>query len=107
MYSDGIRILFLYGGEPFLWQDHGITLRDLVMEAKRMGFLLVNIVTNGTFRLEVPEADLIMVSLDGGRDSHNKIRGNTYDTILEKHNRLTLRQYLYLYGCKQYKQRGY
>lgn len=83
MYSDGIRILFLYGGEPFLWQDHGITLRDLVMEAKRMGFLLVNIVTNGTFRLDVPEADLIMVSLDGGRDSHNKIRGNTYDTVLE------------------------
>jgi MoaA/NifB/PqqE/SkfB family radical SAM enzyme len=83
MYSDGIRILFLYGGEPFMWQDHGITLRDLVIEGKRMGFLLVNIVTNGTFSLDVPEADLIMVSLDGGREIHNYIRGNTYDTILE------------------------
>lgn len=83
MYTDGIRILFLYGGEPFLWQDHGITLRDLVIEAKKMGFLLVNIVTNGTFSLDLPEADLIMVSLDGRRDTHDYIRGKTYDRILE------------------------
>ena len=82
IYAAGIRILFFYGGEPFLWQDRGISLRDIVIEAKRMGFLLVNIVTNGTFKLDLPEADLILVSLDGVKESHNKIRGNTYDTVL-------------------------
>lgn len=83
MFTAGVRILFFYGGEPFLWGDHGITLRDLVIEAKQLGFLLVNVVTNGTFSLDLPEADLILVSLDGGRDTHNMIRGDTYDLILE------------------------
>ena len=83
LYSDGIRILFFYGGEPFLWEDHGVTLRDLVLEAKMLGFLLVNVVTNGTLGLDLPEADLILVSLDGGREKHNEIRGETYDLILK------------------------
>jgi MoaA/NifB/PqqE/SkfB family radical SAM enzyme len=83
MYASGIRILLFYGGEPFLWEDHGITLRDLVIEAKQLGFLLVNVVTNGTIRLDLPEADLILVSLDGGREKHNEIRGDTYDIVLE------------------------
>lgn len=82
MYAEGVRILFFYGGEPFLWRDHGLTLRDLVIEAKQLGFLLVNVVTNGTIRVDLPEADLVMVSLDGGREKHNEIRGDTYDTIL-------------------------
>ncbi|NDL67451.1 radical SAM protein [Anaerotalea alkaliphila] len=80
--SDGVRILFFYGGEPFLWEDEGVTLGDLVAEAKGMGFLLVNVVTNGTFPLDLPEADLLLVSLDGGRESHNAIRGDTYDRVL-------------------------
>lgn len=83
LYDKGVRILFLYGGEPFLWRDGELTVRDLVVEAKRMGFLLVNLVTNGTFPIDVPEADLMMVSLDGDKERHNTIRGNTYDTILE------------------------
>jgi len=86
MYSAGVRILFFYGGEPFLWEDSCVTLRDLVIEAKQLGFLLVNIVTNGTFRLDLPEADLILVSLDGGRAAHNEIRGDTYDSIFENIN---------------------
>jgi MoaA/NifB/PqqE/SkfB family radical SAM enzyme len=45
MYADGIRILLFYGGEPFLWKDQGLTVRDLVIEAKQIGFVLVNIVT--------------------------------------------------------------
>ena len=65
LYSMGIRILFFCGGETFLWRDGDITLRDLVIEAKRMGFLIVNVVTNGTFPLDLPEADLILLSLDG------------------------------------------
>lgn len=83
LYDMGVRILFFCGGETFLWRDGDKTLRDLVIEAKQMGFLIVNVVTNGTFRIDLPEANLILLSLDGDRERHNAIRGNTYDTILE------------------------
>ena len=83
LYDMGIRILFFCGGETFLWEDSGKTIRDLVIEAKRMGFLIVNVVTNGTHKLDLPEADLILLSLDGDREKHNIIRGDTYDTIMK------------------------
>ncbi len=83
LYDMGVRILFFCGGETFLWHDGEKTLRDLVTEAKAMGFLIVNVVTNGTHPIDLPEADLILLSLDGDRQCHNTIRGNTYDMILE------------------------
>lgn len=83
LYDMGIRILFFCGGETFLWRDGDHTLRDLVIEAKEMGFLIVNVVTNGTFPIDLPEADLILLSLDGDRQRHNEIRGDTYDTIMK------------------------
>lgn len=83
LYDMGVRILFFCGGETFLWRDGECTLRDLVVEAKEMGFLIVNVVTNGTFPIDLPEADLILLSIDGDRDRHNAIRGDTYDTIME------------------------
>lgn len=83
LYDMGIRILFFCGGETFLWKDNEYTLRDLVIEAKEMGFLIVNVVTNGTFPIDLPEADLILLSLDGDKKCHNTIRGDTYDTIME------------------------
>lgn len=83
LYNLGVRILFFCGGETFLWHDKDKTIRDLVIEAKEMGFLIVNVVTNGTFPINLPEADLILLSLDGKKDNHNKIRGNTYDNIMD------------------------
>lgn len=83
LYKMGVRILFFCGGETFLWKDGDLTLRDLVVEAKKIGFLIVNVVTNGTFPIDLPEADLILLSLDGDREHHNFIRGDTYDTIME------------------------
>lgn len=83
LYDMGVRILFFCGGETFLWKDAGKQLRDLVVEAKQMGFLIVNVVTNGTFPIDLPEADLILLSLDGDRECHNKVRGDTYDVIME------------------------
>ena len=83
LYDMGVRILFFCGGETFMWRDGDMTLRDLVIEAKRMGFLIVNTVTNGTFPIDLPEADLILLSLDGDRQRHNEVRGDTYDTIME------------------------
>lgn len=89
LYNMGVRILFFCGGETFLWRDDDRTLRDLVIEAKEMGFLVVNVVTNGTYPIDLPEADLILLSLDGDRERHNAIRGDTYDRILENIDRAT------------------
>ena len=83
LFDLGVRILFFCGGETFLWRDGEKTIRDLVVEAKKMGFLIVNVVTNGTFPIDLPEADLILLSLDGDRERHNIIRGDTYDKIME------------------------
>lgn len=83
LYNSGIRILFFCGGETFLWSDREKTLRDLVIEAKKIGFLIVNVVTNGTFKIDLPEADLILLSLDGDKTNHNEIRGDTYDLIMK------------------------
>ncbi|MBP5346163.1 MAG: radical SAM protein [Bacteroidales bacterium] len=89
LYEMGIRILFFCGGETFLWRDGDKTLRDLVVEAKQMGFLIVNVVTNGTYPIDLPEATLILLSLDGDKYHHNLIRGNTYDTIMENISKAT------------------
>lgn len=83
LYDMGVRILFFCGGETFLWKDAGKQLRDLVVEAKQMGFLIVNVVTNGTFPIDLPEADMILLSLDGDQERHNKVRGDTFDIIME------------------------
>jgi sulfatase maturation enzyme AslB (radical SAM superfamily) len=83
LYKQGIRILFFCGGETFLWEDEGKNIRDLVIEAKETGFLIVNVVTNGTFKIDLPEADLILLSLDGAEKAHNSIRGETFNEIME------------------------
>lgn len=83
LFNMGVRILFFCGGETFMWEDKGKNLRHLIVEAKKMGFLIVNTVTNGTFPLDLPEADLILLSLDGDKEKHNEIRENTYDTIMK------------------------
>ncbi len=80
--GQGVRVLFLYGGEPFLWHDGTTVLRDVVREARSLGFVSVNVVTNGTRGLDLPEADVILVSIDGTREHHDRIRGATYDRVL-------------------------
>ena len=89
LYDMGVRILFFCGGETFLWKDENHNLRNLVIEAKQMGFLIVNVVTNGTFPIDLPEANLILLSLDGDKQRHNEIRGNTYDIIMNNIHKAT------------------
>ena len=86
LYDMGVRILFLYGGEPFLWKDGDKDLKSLVSEAKKMGFMSVIPVTNGTYSIDLPEADMILLSFDGDKEHHNAIRGDTYDKIMENIN---------------------
>ncbi|MGL1891809.1 MAG: radical SAM protein [Spirochaetaceae bacterium] len=80
-YKEGIRILFLSGGETLLWAHEDKNIYDLINKAREIGFFLINIVTNGTINLNIPEVDLIFLSLDGTKDVHNSIRGETFDLI--------------------------
>lgn len=104
LYAEGIRILFFCGGETFLWQDQDKTLGDLVNEAKEIGFLIVNVVTNGTLPIDLPQADLILLSLDGSKEKHNFIRGDTYDTIMENIRNATSSNIIFYMAINKYNQ---
>ena len=80
LYAWGVRILIIEGGEPFLWRDGARDLRDVVWEARKL-FFSVGVTTNGTFPLEAA-ADIIWVSLDGLRETHNRLRSDSFDRAL-------------------------
>ena len=40
LYEEGVRILFFCGGETLLWKDKGKNAKDLIKEAKEIGFEL-------------------------------------------------------------------
>jgi MoaA/NifB/PqqE/SkfB family radical SAM enzyme len=81
LYNLGVRIVIIEGGEPFLWKDDGYDIRDVVKEAKKL-FVSVGITTNGTFPLGI-DSDVIWVSIDGLRETHNCIRGESFDKIID------------------------
>jgi Fe-coproporphyrin III synthase len=81
-YSRGHRSLYFTGGEPMVWSDAGQRLADLVGEARRLGFFDVFVFTNGTLPLDIADCNYI-VTLDGPRAVHDRIRNNTYDRILD------------------------
>ena len=80
LHAAGVRIAIFEGGEPFLWRDGQKDIRDLVREAKQL-FFSVGVTTNGTLPIAA-DADVIWVSIDGLKDTHNAIRGRTFDRIL-------------------------
>lgn len=77
----GVRLLIFEGGEPFLWQDGQKRLEDLVVEAKQY-FHTVGITTNGTLPLDT-SADIIWVSIDGLKATHDRLRGISFDRIMD------------------------
>lgn len=77
----GVRALFVVGGEPFIWKDGEYDLNSIVELAKEKDFFSVSICTNGTYSLET-EADILWVSIDGLKRTHDKIRGRTFDKIV-------------------------
>jgi MoaA/NifB/PqqE/SkfB family radical SAM enzyme len=81
-YEMGIRTLFIEGGEPFLWKDNGYQLDDIIDYARKIGFKMVSIYTNGTFAVAT-SADVVFVSIDGMRDTNNYLRGNVFDKVFE------------------------
>ncbi|PKM80527.1 MAG: hypothetical protein CVU89_13320 [Firmicutes bacterium HGW-Firmicutes-14] len=81
LYRRGIRVLILEGGEPLLWKDGNYGVNDIVREAKKY-FFCVGVTTNGTLPIDV-ETDIAWVSVDGLRDTHDRLRGKSFDRITE------------------------
>ncbi|WAC08831.1 MAG: radical SAM protein [Thermodesulfobacteriota bacterium] len=75
----GCRFVIFEGGEPLLWADGGYEFTDLVQYAKKL-FLRVGVTTNGTLPLNVP-TDVLWVSLDGLKETHDFLRSNSFDTV--------------------------
>jgi MoaA/NifB/PqqE/SkfB family radical SAM enzyme len=80
-YAEGGRCLYLEGGEPLLWRDGPYRVDDIVGYAKRLGYLAVVVYTNGTLPLDTT-ADTVFVSVDGLRETHDALRGKSYDRIM-------------------------
>jgi len=76
----GCRIVIFEGGEPLLWRDGPHSFEDLCAHARRR-FLCVGATTNGTRALNVA-TDVLWVSLDGIKASHDKLRCGTYDEVM-------------------------
>lgn len=80
-YLEGGRTLYLEGGEPFIWKDHTHRMNDIIQYAKEKGFLSVIVYTNGTWTLET-NADTVFVSIDGLKETHDALRGESFDKII-------------------------
>ena len=80
-YTKGGRSLYLEGGEPFIWRDGPIDLEQVTEYAHRAGFLTVIIYTNGTRPLN-SSAEMLFISLDGLKKTHDDIRGKSFDRIM-------------------------
>ncbi|MCR5163137.1 MAG: radical SAM protein [Thermoguttaceae bacterium] len=61
----GVRNLAITGGEPFFWESDGWRVRDVIHEARRLGFLAVTVYTNGTLPFDDCGADAVFVSPHG------------------------------------------
>jgi len=79
--EQGIRVLILEGGEPLLWKDSDRTVKDIVREARKH-FFCVGVTTNGTLPLDVG-ADILWVSIDGLRETHDRLRGESFNRIID------------------------
>ena len=79
----GVRILILEGGEPLLWSDGMITIRDVIAQAHEL-FECVCMTTNGLLPWGELPLDRVWVSLDGPPSVNNAIRGNgTFERVWE------------------------
>jgi len=76
----GVRILIIEGGEPFLWRDGMYDLKDIVTQARKL-FFTVGVTTNGTFPIEVA-SDIVWVSVDGLKETHDRLRGKSFERIV-------------------------
>jgi MoaA/NifB/PqqE/SkfB family radical SAM enzyme len=81
-YAQGIRYLYLEGGEPYLWRDGDYHLPDIVKFAKSIGYFRVHVYTNGTVALD-DSPDFTWISIDGLGDIFKTIRGIPVEHVLD------------------------
>jgi MoaA/NifB/PqqE/SkfB family radical SAM enzyme len=81
LHRAGCRIVVFEGGEPLLWRDGTQTFSDLARYA-RGRFLCTAATTNGTAPLDVP-VDVLWVSLDGTKHTHDRLRSGSFDRVWE------------------------
>jgi len=79
-FARGCRALYLSGGEPTIWRDGARSMEDIVGEARRVGFFLVHVYTNGLQGLET-SADMVWVSMDGLPGTFETRRGPCFDRV--------------------------
>lgn len=63
----------MQGGEILTWEDRGRGPNDVIAAARKLGFIRIATVTNGTLPI-VLDADAIWVSVDGPQTVHDSIR---------------------------------
>ncbi len=80
-YARGHRALVITGGEPLLWRSEGRVLGNVVSYARHLGFTDIAVFTNGTFPLDL-ESVTFVVTVDGTKETHNRIRSNSYDLVV-------------------------
>ena len=81
LFSTGVRLLIIEGGEPFLWNDGKYQLEDVILHAKKK-FFNVGITTNGLVPIE-SSADTIWISIDGLQKTHDLNRGKSFNKIIK------------------------
>jgi MoaA/NifB/PqqE/SkfB family radical SAM enzyme len=81
LHAAGVRLCILEGGEPFLWHDGPHGLEDVIAASREL-FFCTGVVTNGLQPIQT-QADVVWVSLDGLRESHDYNRGRTFDRVIE------------------------
>jgi uncharacterized protein len=103
-HPEGSMPLSFFGGEPFIaWK----TMKACIEHANEKGYeLSVGITTNLTL-LEDEHIDFIeehsiglLVSIDGTREVHNRLRDNSYDVVAANIQRLVDRGLKYLIECR-------
>ncbi|MCL6471667.1 MAG: DUF3463 domain-containing protein [Firmicutes bacterium] len=81
LYQQGVRIVVFEGGEPLLWRDGARNISDVIDRARRY-FFSVGVTTNGTLPIDI-KPDIVWVSIDGLKKTHDKLRSNSFDCAIE------------------------
>jgi MoaA/NifB/PqqE/SkfB family radical SAM enzyme len=80
-HGEGVRMVYLSGGEPYMWRDGTYRLPDIVDLAHDIGYLRVHVYTNGTARLS-NAPDFTWISIDGFGKTFETLRGIPVDRVI-------------------------
>ena len=82
LYTNGVRMLTITGGEPLLWKNKEKRIEDVINYAKQSGMYEIILCTNGTFQIKT-KAEIVMISLDGTEETHDNLDGKSYQLIMK------------------------